>query len=240
MLPVALTVSDQSGDVCDRCGRALSFGHCHECREARLVRLVWQVVLWRLAPGGLAAYVVGRVLGFCGSPLFEKRVMVMSDMLRGGPWTHSPFYVLDREFGVVLSQGPLTLPVPRRPSVAGVETRGGLSTAGLPGHRGNDLGYFDLSRHIVVFIAPRITASLARCVCKPKQRRAERREWLRCGACTHGALLEICFGATSDVLVPERGDLAGSGRSLDGFSDDRDGDGEWDRLVSRGSPWELW
>jgi len=192
------------------------------------------VVLWRVTSQAefLAEHVVGRVLRFCGSPLFQTRVSRMADMLRGAAYTDSPFLQFNREFDAVLHQS-LPLPHPRRPRLLGSDghhLRSYLS-AGLPGHRGTDLCYFTLSQHIVGFIAPRIAESLTCCVCELGQRRADVGEWRRCAACTNGALLDICFGPGRVSPVPDRAILPPC---------DDDGDENLVQLVPEGSPWERW
>ena len=182
---------------CSRCGRADVLWDCVLCREAALVRAVWQVVLLRVArrDGFVAAHVVDRVLLFCGSPCFQRRVLAMSDMLRGPPWTLSPFFQLDQVFDAVLHQ-MLPVPRPRRPRrVLGW----GLPTVwGRPGHRRNDVSFFVLSRHIAGFIVPRHL--VRRCSCQPCQL-VDVRAWRRCSVCTNAVLLDLCLGFGRSGMV---------------------------------------
>ena len=209
---------------CSRCGRADVLWDCVHCREAALVRAVWQVVLLRVAPWGglLTAHVVDRLLLFCGSHMFDQRVSMMSDALRGAPWTHSPFFQLDQVFDAVLHQ---MLPVPRsrRP-------RRGLGWGlpnvwGRPGHRGNDLQHFVLSRHIAGFIVPR--KLVTSCSCQPRQE-MDVGAWRRCSGCTHAVLLDLCLGfGLSGIL--DRSSLPS-----------RDDDDNEQVLSKPRSSWEHW
>ena len=221
---LALALLSAREPRCSRCGRADLLWECVFCREAGLVRAVWQVVLLRVAPWGgfAAAHVVDRVLRFCGSPCFDQRVSGMSAMLRGGPWTHSPFFDLDQEFDAVLNQW-LPLPRPRRPR----PVRLGGFHAGRPGHRGNDLAHFVLSRHIVGFIAPRTL--LTRCSCQPVQLLVDVGTWRRCSACTNRVLLDLCLGFGRASGVVDRARLPS-----------RDDDDNHQILSKPRSSWEYW
>ena len=211
---------------CSRCGRVDLFWECVFCREAGLVRSVWRVVLLQVARGGgyAAADVVDRVLRFCGSPCFEYRVNALSDFLRGGPWTYSPFFQLDQEFDAVLHQ---CLPIPRPRRLRPVGYRLGGSHAGRPGHRGNDLAHFVLSRHIVGFIAPR--KLLTRCSCQPVQLLVDVGTWRRCSACMNGVLLDLCVGFGRASRVVDRDRLPS-----------RDDDDNHQILSKPRSSWEYW
>ena len=212
---------------CSRCGRADVLWDCVFCREAALVRAVWQVVLLRVAPRGgfAAAHVVRDVLRFCGSPCFDYRVSAMSGMLRGGPWTHSPFFDLDQEFDAVLNQ-LLPVPRPRRPRSVDYCGGGFSNVWGRPGHCGNELVHFVLSRHIAGFIVPR--KLLTWCSCQPRQL-VDVGAWRRCSACTNAVLLELCLGLGRASRMVDRSCLPS-----------RDDDDDDQILSKPRSSWEYW
>ena len=214
-------------DCCSRCGRVDLFWECVFCREAGLVRAVWQVVLLQVAPNGgySAADVADRVLRFCGSPCFEHRVERMSSFLRGPAYTHSICYDMDREFDGVLYQ-VLPIPRPRRVRPLG-QYRLGLH-AGRPGHRWNDPVYFVLSRHIAGFLAPR--GLRTQCSCHSVQKLADVGTWSRCSSCTNGVMLDICHSPAVDrARLPSRDD--------DDVGRHRDTD---QILTDPRSTWEHW
>jgi hypothetical protein len=222
MFPRSLTP-----DCCSRCGRPDLFWECFFCREAGLVRAVWQVVLLQVAPTGgyAAADVADRVLQFCGSPCFEHRVERMSTFLRGPPWTNSPFCQMDRECDDVLCQD-LPIPRPRRPLCAG-HRLGGFHT-GRPGHRGNDSCYFGLSRHIAGFLVPR--GLRTRCSCQSVQKLVPGDSWSRCSSCNNAVMLDICHSPVVDrARLPSRDD--------DDVGRHRDTD---QILTDPRSSWEHW
>ena len=224
---LALALLSNRPDRCSRCGRADLLWDCVFCREAGLVRAVWQVVLLRVVPRGgfVAADVVDRLLRLCGSPCFEYRVSAMSDFFRGGPWTHSPFFDLDQQFDAVLRQ-MVPVPRPRRPRP--VHHRGGglPNVWVLPGHRGNDLSYFVLSRHIAGFIVPR--SFVTRCSCQPRQL-VDVGAWRRCSACTNAVLRDLCLGFGRSSPMVDRSCLPS-----------RDDDDDEQILSKPLSSWEHW
>ena len=221
MFPRAITQ-----DFCSRCGRSGLFWDCCYCREAGLVRSVWQVVLLRIRPTGgyVAADVAHRVLILCGSPCFQTRVEGLSKFLRGPPYTYSIFNDMDRDFDDVLR---LRLPIPRSrfgclfgPRFVGLRSGG-------PGHRRTDACFFVLSRHIVGLLAPR--GLRTRCCCHSVQRRSNVGQWAWCSFCTNAVMLDICHSVVVDL-----GRLPSLARD-----DRRDGDTE-QILTQPCSSWEHW
>ena len=217
-----------SPDCCSRCGRPDRFWECFFCREAGLVRAVWQVVLLQVAPTGgyAAAGVADRVLRFCGSPCFSHRVEAMSSFLRGPAYTFSRFFEMDRECDGVMYQ-VLPIPRPRRVRPVG-QYRLGVY-AGRPGHRGSDAHHFVLSRHIAGFLVPR--GLRTRCSCQAVQRRNHAGVWSWCSWCTNAAMLDICHSPPVDrARFPSRDD-----------DDDVGRDGDTDQILTDPrSSWEHW
>ena len=179
-------------------------GTCDECRQAKLVVAVWQVVLWYFAPGYGSANIVGLVLGFCRSPTFEDRVCRMEAFLHGAPFTPSPFIRIDREFNQVLNQR-LSRPRPGRSGVFLSEMYVSEMYA-YPGYRRcSHYTQFSLTRHIVGFIAPRMPSTFARCMCTGLQRVGDVEYIRRCAHCANAWVLRMCLekasgGIRRDIL----------------------------------------